>query len=311
MIVTDPKAAIAASSAGEEFVIYRGDCRELLSQLPDRSASLLVSSPPYFQGKSYDTSTDLQDFRNLHNAIAPHLARIVSEAGSICWQVGNHVRDGRVTPLDFVVHSVFAEHPDLVLRNRIVWTFGHGAHAKTRFSGRHETVLWYSNGNDYQFNLDAARVPQKYRGKKYYKGPRKGEWSSNPLGKNPGDVWDIPNVKANHVEKTSHPCQFPVALAQRLVRALTCENDLVVDPFSGVASAGIAAVLERRRFLGAEIDDQYCEIAEERYRSFKSQSLRTRPMDKPVYVPDPRSTVASNPFAGLESTNEIGGQRLP
>jgi adenine-specific DNA-methyltransferase len=56
------------------------------------------------------------------------------------------------------------------------------------------------------------------------------QYSCNPLGKNPGDVWVIPNVKHNHTEKTVHPCQFPVELIERLVLALTKENDLVVDP---------------------------------------------------------------------------------
>ena len=60
-------------------------------------------------------------------------------------------------------------------------------------------------------------MPQKYPGKRAFKGPRAGQLSGHPLGKNPGDVWIIPNVKANHVERTAHPCQFPVDLVERLV----------------------------------------------------------------------------------------------
>src|ERR1041384_3300304 len=92
--------------------------------------------------------------------------------------------------------------------------------------------LRYSKGRRYRFDLNAVRVPQKYPGKKHYKGPKKGKLSGNPKGKNPSDVWEIPNVKSRHVEKTKHPCQFPVALVQRLVRALTLPGSLVVDPFS-------------------------------------------------------------------------------
>jgi adenine-specific DNA-methyltransferase len=97
------------------------------------------------------------------------------------------------------LYPLFKVHV-LKLRNRIVWTFGHGLHCQKRFSGRHETILWFTKSDDYKFKLDPVRVPSKYPFKKYFKGPNKGRISSNPLGKNPADVWDIPNVKANRAE---------------------------------------------------------------------------------------------------------------
>lgn len=150
--------------------------------------------------------------------------RILKPQGSICWQVGNYVDNGEIIPLDVILYPIFSRL-GLQLRNRIVWHFGHGLHASKRFSGRYEVILWFTKGHDYVFNLDAVRVPQKYPQKKHFKGPKKGELSGNPLGKNPGDIWEIPNVKANHVEKTIHPCQFPVELIERLVLALTNEDD--------------------------------------------------------------------------------------
>lgn len=111
------------------------------------------------------------------------------------------VVNANVIPLDFLVYEIFTskndnfKHP-LILRNRIIWTFGHGLNSTQRFSGRHETILWFTKGHDYEFNLDSVRIPQKYPGKRFYKGEHKGELSGNPLGKNPSDVWDIPNVKA-------------------------------------------------------------------------------------------------------------------
>jgi adenine-specific DNA-methyltransferase len=149
-----------------------------------------------------------------------------------------------------LIFSLFAKQQALILRNRIIRTFGHGVHASRRFSGRHETILWYTKGHNYHFDLDAVRVPQKYPGKRHYKGSKKGEWSGNPLGKNPSDLWEIPNVKFRHIEKTSHPCQFPIALVQRLIRALTKPGELVVDPFVGSGSSAAAAVLEKRAIRG-------------------------------------------------------------
>jgi adenine-specific DNA-methyltransferase len=198
--------------------------------------------------------------------------------------VGNHVDQGEVFPLDAVLYPVFKSF-GLKLRNRIVWHFGHGLHCSRRLSGRHETILWFTRGDDYRFNLDAIRVPSKYPGKKHFKGPRAGELSGNPLGKNPTDVWDIPNVKSNHVEKTIHPCQFPVELVERLVLALTDRGDAVLDPYMGVGSAVIAAEKHGRIGIGCDIVPEYVEIARRRLGELRAGLLRTRPMNRPVYDP--------------------------
>ncbi|HOA52669.1 MAG TPA: site-specific DNA-methyltransferase, partial [Thermogutta sp.] len=211
--------------------------------------------------------------------------RVLDDQGSICWQVGNYVDNGEIIPLDIVLYPIFASL-GLHLRNRIVWHFGHGLHASKRFSGRYEVLLWFTKGDEYTFKLDAVRVPQKYPNKKYFKGPKKGELSGNPLGKNPGDVWEIPNVKANHVEKTIHPCQFPVELIERLVLAMTDKGDWVLDPFIGVGTTAIAALMHGRKAIGAEIMPEYVEIAKERIRLAERGELRIRPMERSVYDPD-------------------------
>ena len=203
---------------------------------------------------------------------------------SICWQVGNHVDNGEIFPLDIILYPIFTAH-GLQLRNRIVWTFGHGLHCQKRFSGRYETILWFTKSGDYTFNLDPVRIPAKYPNKRYFKGPKKGSFSGNPLGKNPTDVWDIPNVKSNHVEKTIHPCQFPVGLVERLILALTNEGENVLDPYLGVGSSAIAALKQKRRAYGCDLDERYIDIARERIRDLQAGTLRTRPMNKPVYEP--------------------------
>jgi adenine-specific DNA-methyltransferase len=171
------------------------------------------------------------------------------------------------------------------LRNRIVWHFEHGLHCSQRLSGRYEVIMWYTKSDDYFFNLDPIRVPQKYPGKKYFKGPNAGKHSCNPLGKNPGDVWIFPNVKSNHVEKTGHPCQFPIELVERLILSLTEPGDLVIDPFMGVGSTQAAAILNERRTAGAETVDKYFRIAEERIRQAEDGELRSRSRHTPVFDP--------------------------
>jgi adenine-specific DNA-methyltransferase len=277
--------------------LHKGDCADLFRALPDGFADLIVSSPPYCMGKEYESSQDPADFLVQHQSLAPELLRILKPGGSLCWQVGNHVLEGCITPLDFLVLKAFEKHTDLVLRNRIIWTFGHGLHCKNRFSGRYESVLWFTKkGAPYRFNLDPVRVKQKYPGKRGYKGPNKGKLTSNPLGKNPGDVWEIPNVKGSHVEKTIHPCQFPIALVQRLILALTQKNGIVVDPFIGSGATACAAELTGRRCFGAEMNNRYHQLAHLRLQQAGRRLLRYRPYDRDLMRPDPKSKLAQNPF---------------
>ena len=279
---------------------YNGDCKKMLKKIPDNEVKLIVTSPPYCMGKAYeDPHADIETFKEQHNSIFKDIYRVLQPGGSLCWQVGYHVSDKCLVPLDYIVYDLFSEKSKhlkypLILRNRIIWTFGHGLNSTKRFSGRHETILWFTKGDNFQFNLDDVRVPQKYPGKKSYKGPHKGELSGNPLGKNPSDVWEIPNVKANHVEKTSHPCQFPVAIPDRLIKALTNENDLVLDPFMGVGTTAVAAVMEKRRFVGSELEPEYYKIARERIQETIKGNIRIR-QDKPVLVPNPNMAVAKLP----------------
>jgi adenine-specific DNA-methyltransferase len=284
----------SAFSPGNKVTLYHGDCVEFLQTIPDKSVQLVVTSPPYNIGKEYEKILDIETYKAQQRRVIEQCIRILKPKGSICWQVGNYVSSGEIIPLDILLYDCFKEN-GLKLRNRIVWRFGHGLHCKNRFSGRYETINWFTKSDDYVFNLDPVRVPQKYPGKRHFKGPNVGEYSGNPKGKNPSDVWDIPNVKANHVEKTDHPCQFPVALVQRLVLSMTNENDLVFDPFLGVGSAAIAAIVNGRRAAGAEIVKRYYDLAVERTRQALAGELKIRP-DKPVYNPSPSSQLTINPW---------------
>jgi len=268
-----------------DFVLYEGDCLELMPQIPDNSVRLIVTSPPYNLGKEYEKRRSLEAYIEQQDRVIQECVRILHPQGSICWQVGNYVDNGEIIPLDLKLYPIF-ERLSLKMRNRIVWHFGHGLHASRRFSGRYEVILWFTKTNDYLFNLDAVRVPQKYPQKKYFKGPRRGEHSGNPLGKNPTDIWDIPNVKSNHVEKTEHPCQFPVELIERLVLSMTQAGDWVFDPFLGTGTTAIAALIHGRKAIGAEILPKYVAIAKDRIAQAEQGKLRIRPMDRPVYDPE-------------------------
>ena len=290
----------------QNIILHNGDTMELLRDLPDDSITLIITSPPYNLGKEYETKTSIEEYLISQEEVIKELIRVLSPNGSICWEVGNYVNKGEVFPLDIYYYQIFKKY-GLYLRNRIIWQFGHGLHTKNRFSGRYETLLWFTKSSEYIFNLDDVRVPHKYPGKRYYKGEKKGLPSCNPLGKNPSDIWefldnewekeiwDIPNVKSNHPEKTIHPCQFPIELVERCVLALTNEGDWVLDPYAGVGSALIASLLHNRRAMGAEKEEKYVEIAKQRIYDLYSNKLRIRPMTKEVYKPTGKEKVSQIP----------------
>lgn len=282
-------------------MIFNKDCIEVLDQLPDQFIQSIVSSPPYNIGKQYEKVQSLADYFDFYREVIGKFPRILKDTGSVFWQTGNWIKNGEIIPLDMLFHDVFV-HYGFKLRNRIIWHFEHGLHAKNRFSGRYETILFYTKTNDYVFNLDSVRVPSKYPNKKYYKGPRKGELSGNPAGKNPGDlwtviendwessVWNIPNVKHNHPEKTVHPCQFPVELVERCILVSTNEDDVVFDPFCGAGSAVLAALKNNRKGFGCDIEESYCALAKERIELFKQGKLKFRPIDRKIFEPKTRES---------------------
>jgi len=291
-----------------DLVLYEGDCLDLLKDVPNNFVKLVVTSPPYNLGKTYENKMDMKEYIKGQRKVIKECVRILDNDGSICWQVGNYVDNGEIIPLDIALYPIF-ESLNLHLRNRVVWHFGHGLHASKRFSGRYEVVMWFTKTDDYIFNLDPVRVPQKYPGKRHFKGPKKGKLSCNPLGKNPTDIWEIPNVKSNHVEKTLHPCQFPVELIERLVLSMTNEMDWVFDPFMGVGSTALAALLHKRKAIGAEIMPEYIKIANERVKLAEDGKLRIRPMERSVYDPSNPNNIPPK-FAEIETSKNNESDQL-
>ncbi|MEA5572140.1 site-specific DNA-methyltransferase [Calothrix sp. UHCC 0171] len=293
-------------TSNANVILHTGVAENFLYSLPSEIATLIVTSPPYNIGKEYETRRSIERYLAEQDSIIDELVRVLNTQGSLCWQVGNYVQNGEVFPLDIYYYDLFKKR-GLKLRNRIIWHFGHGLHASRRFSGRYETLLWFTKSDTYTFNLDSVRVPSKYPGKRHFKGKNKGMPSGNPLGKNPSDIWeivahewekelwDIPNVKSNHPEKTIHPCQFPVELVERCVLAFTNEDDYILDPFCGVGSSLIAAINHNRQAIGIDKEQRYTNIAKERLKALYRGELKLRAMGKEIYKPTGRERVAQVP----------------
>lgn len=302
----------ADSSNETNLNVILGDAFDTLDAIEDESIQLVVTSPPYNIGKEYerDSRMTLEEYLHWLEGIIGKLVDKLAPTGSICWQVGNYIKDKEVFPLDIHFYEMLKKR-DLKLRNRIIWRFNFGYNAERRFSGRYETLLWFTKSDNYKFNLDPVRVPQLYPGKRHSatKGDKAGKPSGNPKGKNPSDywefspesvfsmnpVWDIPNVKANHPEKTIHPCQFPIELAERCVLAFTEKGDSVLDPFVGTGSTLLAAVKHDRLAVGIDNNPKYIAITQKRIEEFLNGTLKVRPSGRPVRRPKATERVAQVP----------------
>lgn len=269
-------------SENADVVLFNGECLDLLKQIPDEAAMLVVTSPPYNLGKEYDRRIPMSDYVKQQSKVIAECVRILHKKGSICWQVGMSLGSQEILPLDILLYKEFKKH-GFKLRNRIIWYHESGLHCYKRFSGRHETILWFTRGKEYVFNLDPVRVPRKYPAKKHKTGKKKGLPWGHALGKNPGDVWLIPKVSNRSAEKTKHPCQYPVCLIERLILSLTNKGDLVADPFIGSGTTAIASVLHGRKCAGADKVRKYIDIARQRVAQAHQGALRYQSLQDVVH----------------------------
>lgn len=310
------RSKVSASSAK----FYEGDVLKVMSQNRKMKYDLVVTSPPYNIRKSYERSRNLsfEEYVAWLDEVIGLLVDGLQDRGSICWQVGNFIKDGEVFPIDIYTYQSFKRR-GMHLRNRIVWRFNFGLNSTKRLSGRYETVLWFTKTRDYKFNLDNIRIPQLYPGKKHaaHKKGIGGKPSGNPLGKNPSDfwdfsadehfrqcgVWDIPNVKANHPEKTLHPCQFPIELAERCVLAFTNPGDVIFDPFMGTGTTALAALKHGRKAIGIDTERSFLAIARDRVKKLASGTLKYRDIGKKIARPKPSESVARIPADWLRSND--------
>jgi adenine-specific DNA-methyltransferase len=155
------------------------------------------------------------------------------------------------------------------LIQEIVWNYGAGVAGSKFFSPRNEKFLWYvKNSEEYTFNLDDIRDPNV----KYPNQKKNGKIKVNALGKNPTDVWEFPKVTSGKnrasKERTPHPAQFPIAVIQRIIKASSHQNEIVLDPFMGSGTTAIVALALQRQVIGFEIRQDYCDLAASRIDQF-------------------------------------------
>ena len=260
--------------SGPGFILFAHDCVDALNRISNSTLTLqlTVTSPPYNIGKEYEDIAGVDEYVNWCVEWMTLIHSATTENGSFWLNVGylEVENKGLCVPIPYLIWNI---SPFYFLQE-VVWRYGAGVSTTKRLCPRNEKWLFYvKDANNYVFNLDDIRDPNV----KYPNQKRNGKFRCNPLGKNPSDVWDFPKVttgsKRSSKERTAHPAQFPLPVVERVVKASSRVADVILDPFAGSASAGIAAAALGRVFIGFELRADYCDLAAERFQRF--WSLRT------------------------------------
>lgn len=251
------------------FILYQGSCMQFLEALrgSDINVELSVTSPPYNIGKEYEEPLPVEQYIAWCGAWMKQIYEVTSAHGAFWLNLGYlEVRGkGRCVPIPYLLWD---KSPFYMIQE-VVWSYGAGVAARHRLSPRNEKWLFYvKTADSYSFNLDDIRDSNV----KYPNQMKRGKLRCNSLGKNPSDVWEFPKVTTgkdrSSRERTGHPAQFPLGVVERVVKASSNPTEVVLDPFAGSCSVGIAAVGLGRVFVGFEIREDYCRVAVERFKRF-------------------------------------------
>nr|MCM0591760.1 site-specific DNA-methyltransferase [Gloeotrichia echinulata DEX184] len=248
-------------------LIYHLDCLAAMEKLPDAGINLTVTSPPYNIGKEYENPLPLDEYLAWCEKWIAEVYRITSDNGAFWLNLGylSIKNRAKAIPISYLLWN----RVPFYLIQEIVWNYGAGVAGSKFFSPRNEKFLWYvKNSEEYTFNLDDIRDPNV----KYPNQKKNGKIKVNALGKNPTDVWEFPKVTSGKnrasKERTPHPAQFPIAVIQRIIKASSHQNEIVLDPFMGSGTTAIVALALQRQVIGFEIRQDYCDLAASRIDQF-------------------------------------------
>ncbi|MDY7016433.1 MAG: site-specific DNA-methyltransferase, partial [Cyanobacteriota bacterium] len=225
------------------FILYQGNATDFLQKLSlsQIEIDLTLTSPPYNIGKEYESALSVEDYIEWCSQWMNKIHEFVKPDGSFWLNVGylEIPKRGLCVPIPYLLW----DKSPFYLLQEVVWKYGAGVSTKHRLSPRNEKWLFYvKNPQKYTFNLDDIRDPNV----KYPNQKKNGKYRCNSLGKNPSDVWEFPKIttgaKRSSKERTGHPAQFPLGIVERAIKASSNPLEIVLDPFAGSCSAGIAAI---------------------------------------------------------------------
>lgn len=248
-----------------------GNAIELFKQIPDGEIDLIVADPPYNLGKDYGNNKDSvawHEYEEFTLAWLEESVRVLKPTGSIYVFMGVRFISNLFAIMEDQLHLDF--------NGWITWHYTQGIGRKKGFSPRHEDILYFTKSQEFTFNLDNVRIPQKYFRKR-----------NNMAGANPGDVWQFSHVHYCSAEREKHPTQKPEALIERIVAASSNPGEIVLDPFVGSGTTARVAKLLERKWIGFDMNPEYIRMSENRLKhpSTELDSIDPRVERKPKDLP--------------------------
>lgn len=247
-----------------EQKIILGDAIDVLAQFESESVDLIISDPPYNLGKNYGNNHDIKGFDEYLNFSRKWLTlarRILKPNGTIYVFMG----------FRFISYlfDILERELEMFFNSWIVWHYTQGIGKKKGFSPRHDDILMFTKSQDFIFNLDNIRVPQKYYRER-----------NNMRGANPGDVWKFSHVHYCNENRENHPTQKPEGLIERMILASSNEGFVVLDPFLGSGTTLRVCQQLNRKGYGIEINPEFASMSEARlnreFYGFDSVDPRVR-----------------------------------
>ncbi len=279
--------------------IILGDCRKSLSLLPDESVQCIVTSPPYFRQRDYGVAgqvgceSSVSEYVSELRAIFHECKRVLKRDGLLWVNLGDKFEDGLLLGVPW--RTCFALSDDgWQLRSDVIWQKPNAmpSSVRTRPTQDHEYVFMFSRSSSFTYFADAIREPHvTFSEKSRMKGGRnhfgkaggtpergknagnanlhKGRWDQafHPLGRNKRTVWSIPLSKY----RGAHFAVFPEKLVETCMLASTQPGDVVLDPFCGSGTTLAVAKKYGRKFVGVELNRDYCKMAQERLAAVTTQ----------------------------------------
>ena len=249
--------------------VILGDCLEKMKDIPDNKISLCVTSPPYNIDKEYESKMEINEYVFWCINWINEIYRITKPNGSFWLNLGYFEipTKGKCVPIPYLLW----DKTPFYLLQEIVWYYKAGVATKNYFSPRNEKWLWFvKNPDNYIFNLDSIRD----KNVRYPNQKKNGKLKCNPLGKNPTNVWEIPKITSGKnrasKERVNHPAQFPLQIIERIIKGCSNKSDLILDPFAGSGTTGLACVNLNRNYILIEKEEKYYNIINERLNTLNN-----------------------------------------
>ena len=254
--------------------LYNGDAFELLKKLPDNYIDLIITSPPYSSMKTYIDNNGIHpdNYVEWFLPICNEICRVMKPTGSFILNINDKVENRFRHPYVFDLISELHKRTDLKMFERLFWNKLKSLPNKSRFGDRIEYIFWFAKTKDFYFDIDKMRTEYSQTSIDRMKKPLKKRfarteneindyksWEPNPKGALPSSLISISSESKKIAD--NHVAVYPVELVKYFIKGSTKEGDVVLDPFMGTGTTGLAAKQLNRNWIGFDLQEEYIKAA--------------------------------------------------